>query len=46
MTVRTAWTLSVDPDRIAWLTLDKPDAGANALSRDVLTELDARLADL
>ena len=46
MTVRTAWTLSVDPDRIAWLTLDKPDVGANALSRDVLTELDARLADL
>ena len=46
MTTRTAWTLSVDPDRIAWLTLDKPDAGANALSRDVLTELDARLADL
>ena len=46
MTPRAAWALSVDPDRIAWLTLDKPDAGANALSRDVLTELDARLADL
>lgn len=46
MSAQSAWTLSIDPDRIAWLTIDKPDAGANALSRDVLTELDARLADL
>ena len=32
------WRLDVDADDIAWLCLDKPDASANVLSRDVLTE--------
>lgn len=40
------WKLSIDADAIAWLVLDKPDASANALSRAILTELDARLGDL
>lgn len=46
MTTTSAWSLTVDPDRIAWLVLDKQDASANALSRAILTELDARLADV
>ena len=33
-------------DGIAWLILDKPDAGANTLSVDVLSELDSVLASL
>src|SRR5215831_16783171 len=33
-------------DGIAWLVLDKPDASANTLSVDVLSELDSVLASL
>jgi 3-hydroxyacyl-CoA dehydrogenase/enoyl-CoA hydratase/3-hydroxybutyryl-CoA epimerase len=37
------WSLEIDAGRIAWLTLDQPDAGVNALSRAVLEELAAHL---
>ena len=37
------WSLTVDADRVAWLTLDRAEAAANSLSREVLEELDARL---
>ena len=40
------WHLEVDDSRIAWLTLDKPNAGANTLSTDVMKELDARLGEI
>ena len=33
------WSLTVDADRIAWLTLDRTDSAANALSREVMEEL-------
>jgi 3-hydroxyacyl-CoA dehydrogenase / enoyl-CoA hydratase / 3-hydroxybutyryl-CoA epimerase len=39
----TNWRLRADEDGIAWLLLDKKDAGANTLSTEVLTELDAVL---
>src|SRR5215470_4934670 len=38
--------LARDEDGIAWLVLDKPGAGANTLSVDVLSELDSVLASL
>ena len=37
------WRLEHDEDEIAWLHIDKHDANANALSADVLGELDAIL---
>lgn len=37
------WTLSIDNDGIAWLALDKQNASANSLSRDVMEELDREL---
>ncbi len=40
------WTLEIDPDRVAWLTIDKPGASANSLSRAAMEELDACLRDL
>lgn len=40
------WTLEVDADRIAWLTLDRPGASANALSRAVMEELNEQLAEI
>lgn len=40
------WSLEIDADRIAWLTIDQPGANANALSRAVLEELAARLDEL
>ena len=40
------WSLTVDADRVAWLTLDRAEAAANSLSREVLEALDARLTDL
>lgn len=42
----TAWTVDTDRDGIAWLTLDKPGASANSLSRSVMEELDAHLTVL
>ncbi len=41
-----SWTLTRDPEGIAWLTLDKPNTSANVLSAPVLTELDALLTEL
>jgi 3-hydroxyacyl-CoA dehydrogenase/enoyl-CoA hydratase/3-hydroxybutyryl-CoA epimerase len=40
------WTIEIDADRVAWLTLDKPGASANALSRPAMYELNERLAEL
>jgi 3-hydroxyacyl-CoA dehydrogenase/enoyl-CoA hydratase/3-hydroxybutyryl-CoA epimerase len=38
--------LARDEDGIAWLVLDKPNASANTLSVDVLSELDSVLVSL
>jgi 3-hydroxyacyl-CoA dehydrogenase/enoyl-CoA hydratase/3-hydroxybutyryl-CoA epimerase len=40
------WMLKNDDAGVAWLVIDKQGAGANTLSEDVLTELDAALAKL
>ena len=40
------WSLEVDPDRVAWLTFDKPGASANSLSRAAMEELNERLAEI
>jgi 3-hydroxyacyl-CoA dehydrogenase/enoyl-CoA hydratase/3-hydroxybutyryl-CoA epimerase len=40
------WSLELDPDRIAWLTFDKPGASANSLSRAAMEELNERLAEI
>ena len=40
------WRMRTDEDGIAWLLFDKKDAGANTLSAEVLTELDAVLDKL
>ena len=40
------WSLTVDADRVAWLTLDRAETAANSLSREVLGALDARLTEL
>jgi len=40
------WQRETDADGIAWLTLDKPDASTNVLSRDTLVELDGHLQEL
>src|SRR5262245_65477735 len=40
------WTLEVDAERIAWLTLDVRAAAVNSLSRKVIADLDARLAEI
>jgi 3-hydroxyacyl-CoA dehydrogenase / enoyl-CoA hydratase / 3-hydroxybutyryl-CoA epimerase len=40
------WHQSFDAERICWLTLDKADASANTLSREVLQELAAILDGL
>ncbi|MFI4887906.1 MAG: 3-hydroxyacyl-CoA dehydrogenase NAD-binding domain-containing protein [Burkholderiales bacterium] len=37
------WTLTRDPDGIAWLTLDKAGASTNTLSKAVLAELNEAL---
>lgn len=37
------WSLKLDADRVAWLVLDKRNAAANSLSRDVMEELDRAL---
>lgn len=38
------WHLEIDSSRIGWLKLDKPEASANTLSRDVMLELNQQLA--
>jgi len=45
-TSAAAWARETDADGIAWLTLDKPDASANVLSRAVLLELAQHLNTL
>ena len=45
-TPRGDWTLEVDGDGIAWLTLDVLDAAVNSLSRAVLAGLDVQLAEI
>ncbi len=40
------WSLGRDDNDIAWLLLDRRDRGANALSEEVLEELDAVLGEL
>jgi 3-hydroxyacyl-CoA dehydrogenase/enoyl-CoA hydratase/3-hydroxybutyryl-CoA epimerase len=40
------WSLELDPDRVAWLTFDKPGASANSLSRAAMEELNERLAEI
>jgi 3-hydroxyacyl-CoA dehydrogenase / enoyl-CoA hydratase / 3-hydroxybutyryl-CoA epimerase len=42
----THWRLATDPDGVAWLALDKAGASTNSLSRDVMEELDAKLAEV
>ena len=46
MAAEHSWSLERDDADIAWLTLDKPGASANVLSRDVLLELDTHLQAL
>jgi 3-hydroxyacyl-CoA dehydrogenase/enoyl-CoA hydratase/3-hydroxybutyryl-CoA epimerase len=42
----THWRLVTDADGVAWLALDKANASTNSLSREVMEELAAILADL
>ncbi|HMH19201.1 MAG TPA: 3-hydroxyacyl-CoA dehydrogenase NAD-binding domain-containing protein [Burkholderiales bacterium] len=40
------WKLETDRDNIVWLSFDKPDASANILSAEVMSELDRILDEL
>ncbi|PLX81874.1 MAG: crotonase [Desulfuromonas sp.] len=40
------WKLEQDDSRIAWLTLDRTESSANTLGRQVLEELDQKLAEI
>jgi len=40
------WRLQTDAEGLAWLALDKAGASANSLSREVMEELDAHLAQI
>ncbi|HKK04939.1 MAG TPA: 3-hydroxyacyl-CoA dehydrogenase NAD-binding domain-containing protein [Gammaproteobacteria bacterium] len=42
----TNWQLDTDDDNIAWLRLDRADAGTNVLTAEILDELDAMLDTL
>lgn len=42
----THWTLNREADGLAWLTLDRQGAGANALSAEVMAELGSMLDQL
>lgn len=46
MTEPRSWHRTTDNDGIVWLMLDKPNSSANALSSQVLRELDFILAEL
>jgi 3-hydroxyacyl-CoA dehydrogenase / enoyl-CoA hydratase / 3-hydroxybutyryl-CoA epimerase len=46
MNSATAWRLERDADGIAWLTLDRADKSANALSADILRELELQIQAL
>jgi len=41
-----SWSLRFEDSGLAWLVMDKPDTGANVLSRLVLMELDKRLEEV
>ena len=41
----THWRLEIDADGVAWLALDKGGASTNSLSREVMEELDAMVAE-
>jgi 3-hydroxyacyl-CoA dehydrogenase / enoyl-CoA hydratase / 3-hydroxybutyryl-CoA epimerase len=43
MTSSSAWRLERDAEGIAWLTLDRADKSANALSADIIRQLEAQL---
>lgn len=45
-TAEKHWRLKADPDGVTWLLMDKAGASANSLSRDVMAELDATLAQI
>jgi len=40
------WSLTIDADRVAWLTIDVPGTSANSISRAVMEQLDAQLTTL
>ncbi|HEV7612571.1 MAG TPA: 3-hydroxyacyl-CoA dehydrogenase NAD-binding domain-containing protein [Steroidobacteraceae bacterium] len=40
------WSLSIDADRIAWLSCDTPGTSTNVLSSTVLQDLDTQLKEL
>jgi 3-hydroxyacyl-CoA dehydrogenase/enoyl-CoA hydratase/3-hydroxybutyryl-CoA epimerase len=42
----TQWTLEIDADRVAVLSLDKAGSSANVLSSDVLLQLNSRLEEV
>jgi 3-hydroxyacyl-CoA dehydrogenase / enoyl-CoA hydratase / 3-hydroxybutyryl-CoA epimerase len=42
----THWRLEIDADGVGWLALDKAGASTNSLSRDVMEELDAMVAEV
>ncbi len=46
MTNENNWHIRTDDDGIAWLGFDKPGASTNVLSRDVMVELNDRVAEL
>jgi len=39
------WRLATDMDKVCWLTLDRANESTNSLSREVLNELDAIVAE-
>jgi 3-hydroxyacyl-CoA dehydrogenase / enoyl-CoA hydratase / 3-hydroxybutyryl-CoA epimerase len=41
-----SWTLEIDAERVAWLTLDSPGVSTNVLSGPVLRDLATQLADV
>ncbi|MCH7791874.1 MAG: enoyl-CoA hydratase/isomerase family protein [Planctomycetes bacterium] len=43
---KTAWTLRLDDDGIAWLTFDRPGHRVNTFGRETLDELEARLDEV
>jgi 3-hydroxyacyl-CoA dehydrogenase/enoyl-CoA hydratase/3-hydroxybutyryl-CoA epimerase len=42
----THWRLEIDADGVAWLALDKANTSTNSLSREVMEELDAMVAEV
>jgi 3-hydroxyacyl-CoA dehydrogenase/enoyl-CoA hydratase/3-hydroxybutyryl-CoA epimerase len=44
MPTTTSWRFEVDFERLGWLTIDRPGASVNTLSREALTELEALVA--